>query len=302
MSGDRIYDIAVVGAGPAGLSAAINAVIRRKDIVVLSSSDSSYRLGKAPKVENYLGMMDMSGVDMYQAFLRHVRTFGIDVNVESVTNIMPGDSMFSLLTDKGYYQSRSVVLAVGMPEKADIEGESRLLGRGVSYCATCDGPLYRGKDIAVIGYMPQAEEEVEFLCEMAKSVSFLPQYAIDQERVERLSARSVAAFRVLSGKPVSIVGEERASKLVYGRKGHEEQSVDVDGVFILRPAVPVDTLLPGLRTEDGAIWVARDMATSVRGAFAAGDCTGSPWQIAKAVGEGQIAALSAVRYLSEIAG
>lgn len=263
MSGDRVYDIAVVGAGPAGLSAAINAVIRRKDIIVLSSADSSYRLGKAPRVENYLGMMDISGVDMCQAFLRHARTFEINVSIESVTNIMPNESSFGLLTDKGYYQSRSVVLAVGMPEKADIEGESRLLGQGVSYCATCDGPLYRGRDIAVIGYTPQAEEEVEYLCEIAKSVRYLPQYKMDPERVDRLSARSVAAFAMLSGKPVSIVGEERVSKLVYGRKGQEEQSVDVEGVFVLRPAVPVDTLLPGLRTEEGAIWVARDMATSV---------------------------------------
>lgn len=299
MSSDRVYDIAVVGAGPAGLSAAINAAIRRKDVLVLAKSDMSYSLSKAPKVDNYLGMMDISGPDMYKAFVAHARKFDININIESVTNILPGDVSFDLLTDKGYYRSRSLVLAIGVPQKADIDGEAHLLGKGVSYCATCDGPLYKGKDVAVIGYTPQAEEEVEYLCEIARTVYYLPQYKIDSDRAEQLTAKS-AALSMLAGKPLAIEGEGHVSGLMYGRKGKEELTVGVDGVFVLRPAVPVETLLPGLETEDGAIVVARDMSTSVRGAFAAGDCTGAPLQIAKAVGEGQIAALSAVKYLSTL--
>jgi len=300
MEADRVYDIAIVGAGPAGLSAAVNAAIRRKDVLVLAKSEVSYRLGKAPKVDNYLGMMDISGQDMYKAFLRHAQMFGINVNIESVTNILPGDSSFGLLTDKGYYRSKSLILAIGIPEKADIEGEARLLGRGVSYCATCDGPLYKGKSVAVIGYTNEAEEEVEYLCEVAGAVYYLPQYKADEDRLHQISSKSAAAFSVLTGKPLSIEGEDSVSRLVYGSKGKQEKAVDVEGVFVLRPAVPVESLLPGLKTENGAIVVARDMSTNIRGAFAAGDCTGAPWQIAKAVGEGQVAALSAVKYLSEL--
>lgn len=299
MSSDRVYDMAIVGAGPAGLSAAINATIRRKDVLVLAKTDMSYRLGKAPKVDNYLGMMDISGPDMYKAFVGHARKFDIDISIEGVTNILPGDASFDLLTDKGYHRSRSLVLAIGTPEKADIDGEARLLGKGVSYCATCDGPLYKGKDVAVIGYTPQAEEEVEYLCEIARTVYYLPQYKIDTGELERLGCKS-SALSMLEGKPLVIEGEDRVSRLVHGRKGTQEQAVDVDGVFVLRPAVPVESLLPGLKTEDGAIAVARDMSTSIPGAFAAGDCTGAPLQIAKAVGEGQIAALSAVKYLSAL--
>ncbi len=300
MDSDRIYDIAVVGAGPAGLSAAVNAVIRRKDTLVLSRTDLSHRLKSAPKIDNYLGMNEVSGTDMNQAFLRHARALNIDVSIESVTNVVPGGETFGLLTDKGYYQSRSVILAVGIPVVADIKGESGLLGRGVSYCATCDGPLYRGKDVAVIGYTDQAEEEVEFLCEVAQSVHYLPQYRIDADRKERLMAISGGRLTILNGKPVAIDGEDSVTGLVYSPGGEEEQLVGASGVFVLRAAVPLESLMPGLEMADGAIKVARDLSTSVPGAFAAGDCTGAPWQIAKAVGEGQVAALSAVRYLSSL--
>jgi thioredoxin reductase (NADPH) len=300
MDSDRVYDIAVVGAGPAGLSAAINAVIRRKDTLVLSRTDISHRLKSAPRVDNYLGMNEVSGTDMNQAFLRHARAFNIDVSIESVTNIVPGGGTFGLLTDKAYYQSRSVILAVGIPVAADIKGESGLIGKGVSYCATCDGPLYRGKDVAVIGYTEQAEEEVEYLCEVAQSVHYLPQYRIDTDRRERLMAVSGGRLTILSGKPAAIEGEDNTTGLVYSPGGEEEQLVRADGVFILRAAVPLESLMPGLEMSDGAIKVARDLSTSVPGAFAAGDCTGVPWQIAKAVGEGQVAALSAVRYLSSL--
>ena len=300
MDSDRIYDIAVVGAGPAGLSAAVNAVIRRKDTLVLSRTDLSHRLKSAPKIDNYLGMNEVSGTDMNQAFLRHARALNIDVSIESVTNVVPGGETFGLLTDKGYYQSRSVILAVGIPVVADIKGESGLLGRGVSYCATCDGPLYRGKDVAVIGYTDQAEEEVEFLCEVAQSVHYLPQYRIDADRKERLMAISGGRLTILNGKPVAIDGEGSVTGLVYSPGGEEEQLVGASGVFVLRAAVPLESLMPGLEMADGAIRIARDLSTSVPGAFAAGDCTGAPWQIAKAVGEGQVAALSAVRYLSSL--
>ncbi|NLU41735.1 MAG: NAD(P)/FAD-dependent oxidoreductase, partial [Firmicutes bacterium] len=236
MDSDRVYDIAVVGAGPAGLSAAINAVIRRKDTLVLSRTDMSHRLKSAPKVENYLGLNEVSGTEINQAFLRHARALNIDVSIESVTNIVPGGETFGLLTDKTYYQSRSVILAVGIPVVADIKGESGLLGKGVSYCATCDGPLYRGRDVAVIGYTDQAEEEVEFLCEIAQSVHYLPQYQIDTDRKERLMAISGGRLTILSGKPVAIEGEDSVTGLVYSPRGEEEQLVRAGGVFILRAA------------------------------------------------------------------
>lgn len=300
MDSDRVYDIAVVGAGPAGLSAAVNAVIRRKDTLVLSRTDISHRLKSAPKVDNYLGLNDVSGIDMSQAFLRHARALNIDVSIESVTNIVADGRTFGLLTDKAYYRSRSVILAVGIPVNADIEGESGLLGKGVSYCATCDGPLYRGKDVAVIGYTAQAEEEVEFLCEVAQSVHYLPQYPLDTGREEQLMAVGKGRLTILSGKPVAIEGEDSVTGLAYSPGEGEGQLVKADGVFVLRAAVPLESLMPELEMADGAIRVARDLSTSVPGAFAAGDCTGAPWQIAKAVGEGQVAALSAVRYLSSL--
>ena len=183
------------------------------------------------------------------------------------------------------YNARAVVLAAGVARGKKFAGEAELLGRGVSYCATCDGMLYRGKPVAVVGRSPDAPEEANFLKNLGCQVTYLA-----PKRPEALDAD----IPFVQTGTVSIQGQLTVTGLTANG-----ESIPCAGVFILRPAVAPTDLLPTLATANGAIQVDRSMATNLPGVFAAGDCTGAPYQIAQAAGEGQVAALSACAYLDD---
>ena len=172
-----------------------------------------------------------------------------------------------------------------MVRQKKFPGEAEYLGRGVSYCATCDGMLYRGKPVAVVGRSPDAPEEANFLKNLGCQVTYLA-----PKRPETLEAD----IPFVQTGTVSIQGQLTVTGLTANG-----ESIPCAGVFILRPAVAPTDLLPTLATDNGAIQVDRSMATNLPGVFAAGDCTGAPYQIAKAAGEGQVAALSACAYLDD---
>ena len=301
MSDDQIYDIVIVGGGPAGLSAAVNGRIRQIDTLVISSEEASYRLSRAPKVDNYPGIPEVTGAELCRLLRNHARSLGAEIRRETVNGVMAQGDVFGVSTDKGFYMSRSVVLATGMPVKASVEGEERLLGHGVAYCATCDGPLYRSKKVAVLAYTKESMEEVEYLATLASSLYFFPIFAQgDTAMIPQLRDEEGAEISVITGKPLAVLGSDLVAGLRYSSDGGERE-IEVDGVFIIRPAIPMTRLVPGLEMEGAAVRVDRGMATNIRGVFAAGDCAGDPWQVSKAAGEGQVAALSAVRYLSDVA-
>ncbi len=284
-----VYDIAIIGGGPAGLSAAINGRIRNKNLVVFQKGEGSYRLLKAPRVDNYLGFMEVSGSELNQRFRESAESMGVKIKAESVTTVIKQEDLFSILTDKSVYSAKTVIIATGINEKASIRNEENLIGRGVSYCATCDGPLYRGKEVAVLAYTPDAEEEANFLSEICKKVYYLPQY--------KGRFKLKPEVEIISGKPMEILGTGQVRGLSYGNNEENAMVLNIAGLFIIRRSMPIDQLIAGLELVDGSVAVDRGMRTNIPGVFAAGDCTGKPWQIAKAVGEGQVAALSAVEYL-----
>ena len=187
-----------------------------------------------------------------------------------------------LLADNEVYEADKLLLAIGTVSAKSMPGEERLLGKGVSYCATCDGFLYKGKTIAIVCASKRYEHEIKYLAELADKVYLTALYKdceIDLANVERLSS------------PIIEVSGESRVKSVLLKDG---TSIDVDGVFILRNAVAPTTLLKSIEMEGNHIAVNRNMETNILGCFAAGDCTGRPYQIAKAVGEGNIAAHSIV--------
>lgn len=279
-----VWDIAVVGSGPAGLAAAINGRIRGKSVLVVGSEVGSRRLRKAPEINNYPGMPGVSGEELQQRVLEHARQLGAVIEVDRIENIYPGKEI--TLVTRGYQmvRARSVILATGVQQARFLPGEKELLGRGVGYCATCDAPLYRGKVVAVIGEVAEAEEEVNFLADVCEKVHYFPSY----RDVGRLDPR----VEVHDERPLGIVGEGQVRGLALS--GGE---LPVAGVFIIREVAPPERLVEGLEIREGAIIVNRQMETNIPGIFAAGDCTGKPYQVGKAVGEGLTAALSAVRYL-----
>lgn len=281
---DQIFDIAVVGAGPAGLSAALTARVRNKSVALFEHLDFSPKLQKAHAINNYIGLPATPGKDLMKQFSEHCLAAGPTLIKEKVTNIFSGDS-FTLLTPHNTYEARAVVLSIGVVSSALIAGEKELAGKGVCYCATCDGMLYRDKPVAVIAYTPEGEHEANFLGEICPVVYFLPQYKTEFQP-------SQPTVKVISAKVESIVGNEEVTGLMTGTG-----ELKVDGVFILRQSDPAENLMPELEMDGPFVKVNREQATNVPGLYAAGDCTGKPWQIARAVGEGLTAALNAVSYI-----
>jgi thioredoxin reductase (NADPH) len=288
MENKKIHDVAVVGCGPAGLSAAVNAAIRKKDIVILGSEFCSPKLHRAPRIDNYLGLPGVSGEELRQAALKHVAQFGLEVLPARVETIIPLDGHFQLLTRTDIYEAKAVILATGVVEVATLPGEKELLGRGVSYCATCDGPLFSGQPVAVISDLEEGEEEANYLADIASEVYYIPLY--------KASYKLSPKVTILPVRPRAIHGLTGVEELVLA----DGTNLNVTGVFIIREATNPDRLVPGLDMRGTAIAVDREQRTNIPGLFAAGDCTGRPYQLAKAVGEGQVAALSAVRYLDQL--
>ncbi len=282
----EVFDVAIIGGGPAGLSAALTGRIRNKNIAIFEHMDFSKKLQKAHIVDNYLGMPQITGSGMMQQFVSHCMSHKPTVIKEKVVTIFPGDNIFTLLTPGNTYEARTVIIATGVVATTLFRGEKDFLGRGVSYCATCDGMMYRGKDVAVISYSEEGEHEADYLQELCRTVYYLPQYK------DAPTLRS--DIKLIHDKPKAITGDVVVENLVMS-----EGNLDVHGVFIIRQSDPVENVLSGLELEGEVIKVNRDMSTNIPGVFAAGDCTGRPWQIAKATGEGLIAVLSAISYLGK---
>ena len=276
------YDLIVLGSGPAGLSAAVTARGRNKSVLVIGNRWQDSPLARAERIDNYLGMPGLTGVEMLEAFQRHAQEMGGEMVTGKVLSIMEWEG-FNLTVGSQLYQGSALILAPGVVRQAKFPGEETYLGRGVSYCATCDGMLYRNKPVAVVGRSKDAPHEAAYLKSIGCQVVYVAPKRPDQleEDIPFIQAAKLA-----------VKGEQTVTALEA-----DGADIPVNGVFILREAVAPGDLLPGLTFQDGAIQVDRSMATSVPGVFAAGDVTGAPLQVSKAVGEGLIAALSACEYL-----
>lgn len=275
-----LFDIAVVGAGPAGYSAAINARKREKTVAILGSHTGW--LAHAEKIDNYPGMPGVSGRQMLAAMREQAISMGAKAMPGVVHQIIPMGETFALSLGAEFIEAKKVILCTGAKQPRLLPGEETLLGRGVSYCGTCDGMLYRGRDVAVIAQSREAVHEANFLAGLCRSVVYFG------DADNGLSP----AVIVRNEKPSAILGESRVTGLAAG--GEEYL---FDGVFIFREAMALASLIPGLEMDGAFIRVDRRMKTNLPGVFAAGDCTGLPLQVAKAVGEGCIAALNAAQEL-----
>ena len=262
------FDCIVIGAGPAGLSAALNLRQRGKTVLVVHSGETL--LAKAEQVDNYLGMPGLSGKQMMERFTQHARDAGAVLRKGRAGNVMPFGGRFMVNLDGDILETGAVVLACGVSKAKPVPGEAELLCRGVSYCATCDGMLYRGRAVAVWGLSPEAPQEANFLHGIGCSVTY-----IAGRRPDTLEAG--VAFRAGRVEAVRVGGA----------------TLPVQGVFILRAATPPDALVPGLALENGFVKTDAAMRTSIPRLYAAGDMLGAPLQVAKAVGEGLIAGLCA---------
>ena len=278
------YDIVIIGSGPAGLEAAITSVIRNKKIILLGQPDLSSKLSKAHTINNYLGFPGISGEELANNFSEHLKALNIEITPKKASAIYDMGDYLAVQSGGDMFQSLAVILATGVITKNLFPGEEKLLGRGVSYCATCDAALYRGKTAIVIAYSKDEEPEAEFLAEYADKVIYIPMYdnpSVNKDNIE-----------LADRKPLEMLGDDSFTALKT-----EDGDINADGVFILRENIAPDTLIPGIEMDNAHVMVQKDMSTSIPGVFACGDLTGLPYQFIKAAGEGNIAALSACAYI-----
>lgn len=281
-------DVIVVGAGPAGASAAISVANRNRSLALVGGQPTLARIGAAQAIPNYPGLPDVAGADLAAAFKRHLRALDVQPVHDKVAKIVSTGDAFMLYSARHVYHARTVVLAPGVYRDADIEGEEELVGQGVSYCASCDGRLFAGRRVAVIGYAPQGEQEAaELAADYGAQVIYLPLYEGFSQLPAGVSVRP-------GERPTRLAREDDHVRIELGG-----EALLVDGVFIAKEAVSPRALLDGVGSDGRHLIVDRHMHTAVPGVFAAGDCTGEPYQVAKAVGEGQMAAVSALGFLAE---
>ena len=282
-----VYDCAIIGTGPAGLSAALNLKIHGKNVLWLGDSNICAKVEKAEKVMNYPGLSAVSGPELAAAFRRQAEEMGLIVTDQMVNSILSMGDRYTLMAGSEFYEAKTLLLATGVTQVGCIPGEQALLGKGVSYCATCDGMLYRGKTIAIVITSPRFEHEANYLAGLADKVLLFAQYKNCNVDLSNVT--------VMGSVLAAIEGGKRAEAV----RCFDGAVYPVDGVFCLRGSIELTTLLPGLALEEGHIAVDREQKTNLSDVFAAGDCTGRPYQYTKAVGEGNVAAHSIVEHLAK---
>ena len=288
-------DLIIIGSGPAGVSAALTAKRRNLDFLWFGNKNLSPKIEVARRIDNYPGLTRVTGLEMNHIFKEQIKTEKLEIINKMVNQIMKMGDHFMVSAGSDVYETKTVLLASGMMMSKFMEGEKEYAGKGVSYCATCDGMFYRNKKIAVICTNKDFEEEVLFLTNIVSSVDLFVDYE------SKIQKENVTVHR---GNPFKVLGDgTKANAICYkNSKDGEDETVEVDGIFVLRDSINPNTILKGLEVNEGHITVDRLQATSVEGVFAAGDCTGRPYQYAKAVGEGNVAIYGVTQYLAEKEG
>ncbi len=283
------FDAAIVGTGPAGLSAALTLKLRGRNFLIFGEKEFSKKINAAPEIRNYLGLPSVSGAQLRDAFSRQLSHMQIKITEERIKMIFTMGNYFSLQGAAQKYEAKSVILATGVLAQKPLEGEEQFLGRGVSYCATCDGIFFKGKTVAIAAFSSAEENEAAYLSQICGKILYFPIY-----KDCGIDATKFPNIQIIRETPKKIEGETKASKIFT-----EANSYDVDGVFVLRENISAGQLVPGLAMNGEHIKVDRSMRTNIAGCFACGDATGKPYQYMKSAGEGNVAALSAVDFLAD---
>lgn len=286
-----MYDVIIIGAGPAGISAGLYA--KRANLNVLIIYKEQAGLEKAEQIENYYGFENgITGKELYETGIRQAQNLGIDIKREEVINIqMEEKNEYKIITENGTYISKTVIFATGNKKNVPkIKGIKDFEGRGVSYCAVCDGFFYRNKDISVLGNGKYAISETNELINIANSITILtdgkdePEIRSDKVKIDTRKIREVR-------------GDKRIEEIDF----EDNTKMKTDGLFVALGVAGSAEFAKklGIITNKDRIVVNENMETNIPGIYACGDCTGGLLQISKAVYEGAKAGLQVVRYLKK---
>lgn len=300
-----MYDIGIIGGGTAGMTAAIYGQRAGKRTVIIEGTNFGGQIVSSTNVENYPGIASVSGSEFSMNLLDQAMKLGAETVAEQADRVQKEDGMFVIETSEKAYPCRSVILATGVTHRhLGIEKEEKLVGAGVSYCATCDGAFFRGRDVAVIGGGNTALQDAEFLSNYCRKVYLIhrrDEFRGEKSLAERLKEKENVEF-VLSATVKEIVGETMVEGLILNnKKTGEEFKIEVSGVFVAIGQIPQNDKFKDLikLDEDGFILASEDCLTSCPGVFAAGDCrTKEVRQLTTAAADGAVAGLAACKYLA----
>ncbi|SEQ23854.1 thioredoxin-disulfide reductase [Piscibacillus halophilus] len=308
MTEERIYDVIIAGAGPAGLTAAVYTSRANLDTLMLERGVPGGQMVNTEDVENYPGYDHILGPDLSNKMFEHAKKFGAEYAYGDIKEIIDGKEFKTVIAGNKEYKARAVIIATGAQyKKLGIPGEEEYSGRGVSYCAVCDGAFFREKNLFVVGGGDSAVEEGVYLTRFADKVTIvhrrdelraqkiLQQRAFDNEKIDFIWNTEMKEIKEKDGK----VG----SAVLYNNETGETYEEPIDGVFIYIGMIPLNQAFTnlGITTEDGYIKTNENMETAIPGIFAAGDIRDKELrQIVTATGDGSIAAQSAQHYIENL--
>ncbi len=304
---EQFFDVVIIGAGPAGLSAGINAARAGLRTLILEAEDFSGKTTGASTYENYPGFPEgIMAAELLKRMQKQASQFGAVIRYhEKATRIDLKHKLKKVTTSKTMYQSSALVIATGTQRrKLNVPGEIELVGKGVSYCRACDGPFFKGLKVAIVGFAKDAVRDALLLSEMAKDVLLITQGGeINVQDVLRKELLKKKNVKVIRGQVVAILGEHVVKSIRIKLASKQELLEQVDGVFVSLGKTPATGIFEGAGVEvdeRGCIKIDRWQRTNIEGAFAAGDCTCGGMQVATAAGEGAMASLRALAYIRQV--
>lgn len=303
-----MYDIIIVGAGPAGLTAAIYAKRANKSVLILEKNGFGGQITSSPKVENYPGFESVSGSELADSIVSQVLAQGADVEIETVTEIRDNGKTKTVLTEEGSeYEAKAVIIAGGAKHRhLGLPNEEKFIGDGISFCAVCDGAFYANKTVALIGGGNSALQEAILLCETCKKVYVVQNldFLTGEERLQEI-LKSRGNAEIITGAVVSSIsdGEALSSIIIKKTATGEETKLEIDGMFVAIGLEPENESFKNVADLDkfGYIDTDETCTTKTQGVFVAGDCRKKAVrQVATAVADGAVAAISACRYIDAL--
>lgn len=297
-----MFDVVIIGGGPAGLTAGIYTRRARLDVLLIEKMGIGGQIALSDIIENYPGFPSISGLELMAKFEKHIRNFEVKIEYDEVKKINQVPEGFQVITTVKNLESKAIIVASGAsPKRLGIAGEEKYIGKGISYCATCDGPFFAGKDVAVVGGGDTAIKEAVFLSKIAKNIHIIHRRGeLRAEKIIQEKAFNISNINFIWDSVVErIQGDDYVKKIfVKNLKSGIIDEITVDGVFIFVGILPNTEFLNVDKDKSGFVITNENLGTSVKGIFAAGDCRVKTLrQVSTAVGDGALAAYSVEKYL-----